>query len=66
MECNERKKAIFGKNRKKMCIFSKINKFPVNKIDYTVKPFITNTSKEFLKCRLLHFLIMECCRYLVF
>ena len=34
--------------------------------DYTVKPFITNTSKEFIKCRILHFLIMECCRYLVF
>ncbi len=33
---------------------------------YTVKPLITNTSKEFIKCRILHFLIMECCRYLVF
>ena len=33
---------------------------------YTVKPVITNTSKEFIKCRILHFLIMECCRYLVF
>ena len=32
----------------------------------TVKPVITNTSKEFIKCRILHFLIMECCRYLVF
>jgi len=32
----------------------------------TVNPFITNTSKEFIKCRILHFLIMECCRYLVF
>jgi len=32
----------------------------------TVKPLITNTSKEFMKCRILHFLIMECCRYLVF
>ena len=32
----------------------------------TVKPLITNTSKEFIKCRILHFLIMECCRYLVF
>ena len=32
----------------------------------TVKPLITNTSKEFIKCRFLHFLIMECCRYLVF
>ena len=30
----------------------------------TVKPLITNTSKEFIKCRILHFLIMECCRYL--
>ena len=25
----------------------------------TVKPLITNTSKEFIKCRILHFLIME-------
>ena len=32
----------------------------------TVKPLIKNTSKEFIKCRILHFLIMECCRYLVF
>ena len=32
----------------------------------SVKPLITNTSKEFIKCRILHFLIMECCRYLVF
>ena len=32
----------------------------------TVKPLITNTSKEFIKCRILHFLIMECCRYLVY
>ena len=32
---------------------------------HTVKPLITNTSKEFIKCRILHFLIMECCRYLV-
>ena len=34
--------------------------------DNTGKPLITNTSKEFIKCRILHFLIMECCRYLVF
>ena len=33
---------------------------------HTVKPLLTNTSKEFIKCRILHFLIMECCRYLVF
>ena len=33
---------------------------------YTVKPLITNTSKEFIKCRILHFLMMECCRYYVF
>jgi len=33
---------------------------------YTVKPLITNTSKEFIKCRILHFLSMECCRYIVF
>ena len=32
----------------------------------TVKPLITNKSKEFIKCRILYFLIMECCRYLVF
>ena len=32
----------------------------------TVKPLVTNTSKEFIKCRILHFLIMECWRYLVF
>ena len=32
----------------------------------TVKPLITNTSKELIKCRILHFLIMECWRYLVF
>ena len=32
----------------------------------TVKPLITDTSKEFIKCRILHFLIMECCIYLVF
>ena len=24
-----------------------------------------NTSKEFIKCRILHFLKMECCKYLV-
>ena len=30
-----------------------------------VKSLITNTSKEFIKCCILHFLIMECCRYLV-
>ena len=35
-------------------------------ISTTVKPLITNTSKEFIKCSILHFLIMECCRYLVF
>ena len=33
---------------------------------YTVKPLITNPSKEFIKCRILHFPILECCRYLVF
>ena len=33
---------------------------------YTVKLLITNTSKEFIKCCILYFLIMECCRYLVF
>ena len=33
---------------------------------HTVKPLIKNTSKEFIKCRILQFLIMECCRYLVF
>ena len=32
----------------------------------TVKPLITSSSKEFIKCRILHFLIMEFCRYLVF
>ena len=32
----------------------------------TVKPLITNTSKELIKRLILHFLIMECCRYLVF
>ena len=34
----------------------------------TVKPLITRiiTSTEFIKCRIIHFLIMECCRYLVF
>ena len=32
----------------------------------TVKPLITNTSKEFIKCRILHFRIMEYCRYLDF
>ena len=32
----------------------------------TVKPLITNTSKESIKCPILHFLIMECYRYLVF
>ena len=32
----------------------------------TVKLLISHTSKEFIKCRILHFLIMECCRYLVF
>ena len=31
---------------------------------YTVKPLITNTPKEFIKCRILHFLIMECCRFM--
>ena len=29
----------------------------------TVKPLITNTSNEFIKCRILQFLIMESCRY---
>ena len=33
---------------------------------YTVKPLIKNTSKEYSKCRILHFLILECCRYIVF
>ena len=28
---------------------------------FTVKPLIKNTSKEFIKCRILHFLIVECC-----
>ena len=37
-----------------------------NEFYTTVKPLIKNTSKEFIKCRILHFLIMECCRYLVF
>jgi len=41
-----------------------------NHLDYldlhTVKPLITNTLTEFIKCRILYFLIMECCRYLVF
>ena len=32
----------------------------------TVKPLITNTSKEFIKCRILHFLIMECCMDIYF
>ena len=32
----------------------------------TVKPLITNTWKEFIKCRILHFMILECCRYLGF
>jgi len=41
------------------------NFFCKNKTD-TVKPLITNTSKVFIKCRILHFLIMECCRNLVF
>ena len=27
--------------------------------DDTVKPLITNTSKEFIKCRILHFMIMN-------
>ena len=36
-----------------------------NNLD-TVKPLITNSSKELIKCRILHFLIMECCRYLLF
>jgi len=31
----------------------------------TMKPLITNTSKEFIKCRILHFLIVDCCRYSV-
>ena len=31
----------------------------------TVKPLITNTLKEFIKCRLLYFLIMECSRILM-
>ena len=38
----------------------------VSLITSTVKPLITNTSKEFIKCHILHFLIMECCRCLVF
>ena len=32
----------------------------------TVKSYILKTSKVLIKCRILHFLIMECCRYLVF
>ena len=32
----------------------------------TVKPLITTTSKEFINRRILPFLLMECCRYLVF
>ena len=27
---------------------------------------LNNTSKEFIRCRILHFLIMECCRYFIF
>ena len=33
---------------------------------YTVKPLIKNTSKEFIKCRFLNLLIIECRKYLVF
>ena len=40
--------------------------FKVAYTTHTVKPLIKNTSKEFIKCRILHFLMLECCRYLVF
>ena len=42
------------------------NLFKVFIYIYTVKALITNTSKEVIKFRILHFLIMEFCRYLVF
>ena len=31
-----------------------------------VEPYLSHTSKEFIKCRIHHFLIMEWCRCLVF
>ena len=41
--------------------------FKVAYTTHSVKPLIKNTSKEFIKCRILiHFLMLECCRYLVF
>jgi len=46
--------------------FKKINNGITFSLFATVKPLITNTSKEFIKCRILHFLIMECSKYLVF
>ena len=61
-------KFTFTNFNKQLIINFKFNKIvsQKNEHDYTVKPLITNTSKEFIKCRILHFLIMECCRYLVF
>ena len=35
-------------------------------VSVTVNPEILNTSEEFIKRHILHFLIMECCRYLFF
>ena len=51
----------------KVLVGQSFENLPTNNFDlHTVKPLITNTSKEFIKCRILHFLIMECCSLRIF
>ena len=79
LNLNRRSNSLNSATEVTSCMFSKFgwdcsipvlqtSTWLVNLLMYlhTVKPLITNTSKEFIKCRILHFLIMECCRYLVF
>ena len=42
------------------------NVYKENNVTIEIYSETLNTSKEFIKCRILHFLTMECCRYLVF
>ena len=63
--------SIFFSMVKECCFWNlQLNCFPKKFVKLwelfycTVKPLIKNTSKEFSKCRILHFPIMKCCRYL--
>ena len=59
---------VFDKTEKKLKSYAIIIKTDKRKILFltTVKPLIKNTSKEFIKCRFLNLLIIECRKYLVF